>query len=87
MNSSRRFWARASDWPRDAKEFIFLARAVDAIGKAIFPDDWTGTEPYIDPLSITKLEELIDQHPHFTSQLERYRVGELAASNTNGPNY
>ena len=34
----------ASEWPRDPKGFVFLARAVERLGKAIFGNHWDGTE-------------------------------------------
>jgi len=38
------FWARPHLWPRDPFEYVFLARAVQAIGRARFGDEWTGEE-------------------------------------------
>ena len=38
------FWARPHLWPRDPFGYVFLARAVQAIGKACFCDEWTGEE-------------------------------------------
>ena len=38
------FWARPHLWPRDPFGYVFLARAVQAIGKACFGDKWTGEE-------------------------------------------
>jgi hypothetical protein len=38
------FWARPHLWPRDPRGYVFLARAVDEIGRAMFGQDWTGKE-------------------------------------------
>ncbi|HEY8596256.1 MAG TPA: hypothetical protein VIL84_13520 [Devosiaceae bacterium] len=34
------------DWPRDTKEFVFLARAFHRVGTKIFAGGWSGAEPY-----------------------------------------
>lgn len=39
------FWCREQLWPRDTEDHIFLARAVHTIGRAMFNDAWTGSEP------------------------------------------
>jgi hypothetical protein len=38
------FWARPDVWPRDPLGYIFLARAIEEIGRAMFGEDWTGKE-------------------------------------------
>src|SRR5262245_45799586 len=38
------FWARPHVWPRDPRGYVFLARAVEEIGRAMFGRDWTGKE-------------------------------------------
>ena len=38
------FWARPHLWPLDPSGYVFLARGVQAIGKARFGDEWTGEE-------------------------------------------
>jgi hypothetical protein len=40
------FWRKPDKWPRDAPGYIFLARAFDKIGRAIFPDDWVDATEY-----------------------------------------
>ncbi len=40
--------ADSSYWPRDTKEHVFLARAVDQVGKALHGEEWTGGEPRTD---------------------------------------
>lgn len=38
-------WDDPQKWPsRDPAGYVFLARAVNAVGKALFPDGWTGSE-------------------------------------------
>ena len=38
------FWARPHTWPRDPHGYVFLARAVEEIGRAMFGEEWTGKE-------------------------------------------
>ncbi|NSZ61893.1 hypothetical protein G6L16_000925 [Agrobacterium tumefaciens] len=49
MNDRFQFWANPASWPDDAYGFVFLARAIDRIGKATFAGEWTGTEPVARP--------------------------------------
>jgi hypothetical protein len=51
------FWARPHAWPRDPHGYIFLARAVEEIGRAIFGADWTGKE-----VTTELVRSLPDQH-------------------------
>ncbi|QKK31887.1 hypothetical protein FE844_020885 [Rhizobium indicum] len=47
-----KFWANEDDWFDDAYGYVFLARALKAAGKALYPAEWTGTEPLTrEPLS------------------------------------
>jgi hypothetical protein len=39
-----RFWAEPHRWPRDPAGYVFLARAVEEIGRAMFDARWTGKE-------------------------------------------
>lgn len=39
-----RFWEDRASWPIETKSHIFLARAVDALGEAIYGPSWTGDE-------------------------------------------
>jgi hypothetical protein len=41
-----KFWQTPNSWPRDAPEYVFLARAFDKIGRAVFPDDWVDATAY-----------------------------------------
>lgn len=44
---SREFWASSSSWPVDGAGYVFLARAVDAIGHKLFPLNWNmATDAY-----------------------------------------
>jgi hypothetical protein len=46
MNDDRtRFWVDTGKWPRDAPAYVFLARAVHQVGRAMFQDEWNGREP------------------------------------------
>jgi hypothetical protein len=48
MNIRLEFWKNSIGWPRDNSSYVFLARAVHAIGKTMFGAEWTGEEPYLD---------------------------------------
>jgi hypothetical protein len=39
------FWKNSIGWPNDNASFVFLGRAVHAMGKSMFGADWTGDEP------------------------------------------
>ena len=39
-----KFWQQRADWPRDHAGNVFLARAVDKIGRAMYPESWTCQE-------------------------------------------
>ncbi|WP_333631541.1 hypothetical protein [Agrobacterium cavarae] len=49
MEERFRFWNNPASWPDDAYGFVFLARAMDLIGKALHPHEWTGKEPTTRP--------------------------------------
>jgi hypothetical protein len=38
------FWSHPSAWPRDTPDWIFLARAFQKVGSAMFGQHWTGEE-------------------------------------------
>ena len=42
LTESGEFWNYPGRWPRDAPngKFIFLARAIDLVGSALFPGEW-----------------------------------------------
>jgi len=44
MNPRVDFWRDQSNWPRDGGEFIFLARAANALGRSIFESEWGDVE-------------------------------------------
>lgn len=46
-DARQKFWLARETWPRDAAGKVFLARAVDTVGKAMF-DEWSGWEPTVD---------------------------------------
>src|SRR5690349_10255169 len=39
-----KFWASTYKWPEDPKGYVFLARAVQRVGSAMFGGAWTGRE-------------------------------------------
>jgi hypothetical protein len=38
---TNRFWRTPGDWPLDPPRYVFLARAFDEIGRALFGDKWS----------------------------------------------
>lgn len=44
MDDRFQFWRSPASWPDDAYGFIFLARALQRAGTALFNDEWTGAE-------------------------------------------
>ena len=38
------FWSKPERWPKDVEGYVFLARAFNEIGKAMFGDYWLGHE-------------------------------------------
>src|SRR5262245_47916568 len=45
----RDIWQNEANWPRDTAEYVFLARAIGAVGKALHDDEWTGEDPITEP--------------------------------------
>jgi hypothetical protein len=82
MGDRQKFWRAPSDWPRDTEKFVFLGRAVEAIGKAIYLDDWTGEEPWIERVPLMMVAELVYKFsPEIgTAAMEQYDLSELAVS-------
>ncbi|OSI70477.1 hypothetical protein [Bradyrhizobium canariense] len=39
------FWKKSLGWPQDNASYVFLGRAVHAMGKSMFGPEWTGDEP------------------------------------------
>jgi hypothetical protein len=44
MSANWKFWASPVEWPIDSASYIFLARAINDLGRSIFGGEWTGTE-------------------------------------------
>ncbi len=53
-------WFRAQDWPRDQAEYVFLLRALQAIGKSRYGEDWSENEFVTD--LVVDLPFYIDAH-------------------------
>lgn len=75
------FWKKSLGWPNDNASYVFLGRAVHAMGRSMFGADWTGDEPCRDlmiELSIfpersgwrARLAHdlLVKHHPEFNRQ-------------------
>jgi hypothetical protein len=44
MRSVRFYWESEATYPRVAAEFVFLAKAFNEVGAALYPETWTGRE-------------------------------------------
>ena len=44
MSDRFTFWLGSGSWPRDHGGAVFLARAANEVGQAMYPKDWTGRE-------------------------------------------
>ncbi|TGD92629.1 hypothetical protein [Methylobacterium nonmethylotrophicum] len=53
-------WFRAQDWPRDQAEYVFLFRALQAVGKSRYGEDWSGKE--FSTKAVVDLPFYIDAH-------------------------
>jgi hypothetical protein len=49
------FWQDQTAWPRDTQERVFLGRAVNQLGRALFGEEWTGEEPGVKTFSYIKI--------------------------------
>jgi hypothetical protein len=48
LDDRQKFWLElGTPWPEDQPGRIFLGRAIDKMGKALFGGDWTGHEPAV----------------------------------------
>jgi hypothetical protein len=47
MDEQVKFWINEYRWPRDIQGYTFLCRAVLQVGKTIYGNDWTNTEPSV----------------------------------------
>jgi hypothetical protein len=66
------FWRDQKAWPKDSPEMIFLARAADQIGLALFEAEWTGEECLAEPMPSIRFDDtrtlnniLATQFPQF----------------------
>jgi hypothetical protein len=78
------FWKKKLGWPNDNSSYVFLGRAVQAMGKSMFGDDWTGDEPSRDLMKELPVfpeksgwraylvnDLLVKHHPEFNRQPRR----------------
>lgn len=77
MDDRFQFWRSPASWPDDAYGFVFLARAIQRIGKATFAGEWTDTEPFTAPLIETP-QSMTQRGVPALAALEAYRK-ELSA--------
>ncbi len=99
MNSLSR-WHKPNSWISDPFGYVFLPRAMLEIGKALFPDEWTGNEPYLatclklDPAVIVLLrlrpgvpldwDTVVQARQKFAEDRERQRKDDLAKAKAAG---
>lgn len=67
------FWADPSGWPVEKPGYVFLARAMNLIGKALYPTKWTGAEPWAE-----KVPAALPEAPGIASKLELTKEMERA---------
>lgn len=72
MDDQFQFWKNTVSWPDDAYGFVFLARAIQRIGKATFAGEWTDAEPFAAPLIETP-QSMIQRGVPALAALEAYR--------------
>jgi hypothetical protein len=62
MKNRLGFWLNQDGWPRDTEGCVFLGRAINSFGKALF-SDWTGEEPVVDLLPNRSRQDTIRIFP------------------------
>jgi hypothetical protein len=72
----QRFWLHQAKWPKDALGMVFLGRALERVGAALFPREWTGNEPAVNA-SLTAL-------PPVSSMARRHDVDRIRRVFVNG---
>ena len=86
MNVRLEFWKNSIGWPKDNASYVFLARAVHAIGKSTFGAEWTGEEPCLDLMqSLPALPATSGSHAYFAHDLLLKHHPEFAANLLSGP--
>jgi hypothetical protein len=53
MSDRSNFWKNNSQWPDDSVSYLFLARALDRLGKSFFPNIWTGAELWTETFKLS----------------------------------
>lgn len=66
MSDRSTFWKNDTQWPNDSESYLFLARALNRLGKSIFPSSWTGTEFATETF---KFADYIWHDPRFANNL------------------
>ena len=71
MDAIWNFWTDESRWARDTADYVFLARAVHTVGRALFHDDWNSSDP------VVRLEKPLPRVPASASYQTLVRVHSL----------
>jgi hypothetical protein len=45
LSSRENNWGQRGIWPAEDPDYIFMGRAIDQVGRILFPDTWNGLEP------------------------------------------
>jgi hypothetical protein len=66
MFVDRDFWLRSHGWPSDDQGYVFLARAVDEVGKHLFGGTWSSDDPRAFPPKPADFSAMTDMHLKFS---------------------
>ncbi len=81
-------WGQYQYWPEDEPGNVFLARAVDRVGKWLHGEQWSGTEPQMAPTILPALSEkaTFSEQEHARDLLAEFRpdMGEPEFEAKNG---
>jgi hypothetical protein len=67
------FWMNKEDWPADFADNLFLARALHLVGRSIFGDQWTGSEPLVQQIIPLHRSPNHATNAHALAYLKRHR--------------
>jgi hypothetical protein len=81
LSQRAEFWKKSLGWPNDNASYVFLGRAVHAMGRSMFGSEWTGDEPCRDLMralpvfpersgwrAVLAHDLLVKHHPEFNRQ-------------------
>jgi hypothetical protein len=85
MSARQTFWGSPEIWPNDSASYIFLARAILALGKSIYGSEWTDAEVTVEHVRLSSINLLDDVYlNNFLAKhgpnSERKHVGPVGSS-------